>query len=277
LFSRSGLNHLSLSSINQLLETHLSNRRIISRLDVKGPNLIKGIQLEGLRVIGDPNIFARRYYEDGADEIIYMDIVASLYGRNNLLEIVQRAARDVFVPMTVGGGIRSIENVRDLLRAGADKVAINTAAVLRPELISEVARRFGSQCMVLSIEAKKSGDGGWEVYTDCGRERTGMNVVEWARRGADLGAGEILVTSIDREGTRKGFDTELTRAIAEAVSIPVIASGGMGSIEHLVDVLNKGKADGAAMADALHYNRTTLVAVRRELLKAGIEVRKIAD
>ncbi|MBK9135495.1 MAG: imidazole glycerol phosphate synthase subunit HisF [Betaproteobacteria bacterium] len=252
----------------------MNNVRLIARLDIKGPNLIKGVHLEGLRVIGDPQVYARRYYEQGADELIYIDIVASLYGRSKLTEIVRRAAHDVFVPMTVGGGIRGVDDVRDLLRAGADKVAINTAAVRRPELVSDVSRRFGSQCMVLSIEAKQQAPGRWEVYTDCGRERSGVDAIEWARRGVELGAGEVLVTSIDREGTRKGFDTELTRAIAAAVPVPVIASGGFGSDEHLRDVVRAG-ADAVAIADALHHERTTLAAVRSAARGAGIAMREV--
>jgi cyclase len=250
----------------------VTNVRLIARLDVKGPNLIKGVQLEGLRVIGDPREYARRYYEQGADELVYIDIVASLYGRNNLMDIVRHAARDVFVPMTVGGGIRSSDDVRDLLRAGADKVAINTAAVKRPELITEVSRRFGSQCMVLSIEAKSRGGGRWEVYTDCGRERSGVDAVEWASRGIELGAGEILLTSIDREGTRKGFDTELTRAVASAVSVPVVASGGYGEPRHLAEVVSAG-ADAVAFADALHYDRTTVSQLREAARARNIPVR----
>lgn len=252
----------------------MNNVRLIARLDIKGPNLIKGVHLEGLRVIGDPQVYARRYYEQGADELIYIDIVASLYGRSKLTEIVRRAAHDVFVPMTVGGGIRGVDDVRDLLRAGADKVAINTAAVRRPELVSDVSRRFGSQCVVLSIEAKQQAPGRWEVYTDCGRERSGVDAIEWARRGVELGAGEVLVTSIDREGTRKGFDTELTRAIAAAVPVPVIASGGFGSDEHLRDVVRAG-ADAVAIADALHHERTTLAAVRSAARGAGIAMREV--
>lgn len=251
----------------------MSNTRLIARLDVKGPTLIKGVHLEGLRVLGDPQDYAKRYYAQGADELIYMDIVASLYGRSKLTDIVRRAAEDVFIPMTVGGGIRNIEDVRDLLGAGADKVAINTAAVHRPQLIREVSRRFGSQCMVLSIEAKQQGPGHWEVYTDCGRERSGMDVVEWARKGEALGAGEILLTSIDREGTRQGFDLELTHAITSAVGIPVIASGGMGKASDLVDVVTQGKADAVAMADVLHYERTTLGELRQAAQSAGIQVR----
>lgn len=253
----------------------MSNLRIIPRLDIKGKNLIKGIQLEGLRVMGDPQEFALRYYEAGADELIYMDIVASLYGRNNLSDIISRAADQVFIPITVGGGIRSVEDVRHILRSGADKVAINTAAIGRPELISEVARRFGSQAMVLSIEAKEVAPGKWEAYTDNGRERTGLDVIDWARRGADMGAGELMVTSVDREGTRKGFDIDLIRQVRDAVTIPVIASGGMGTIEHFLEAAQKGAADGLAMADVLHYGRMTLPQIRTAALDAGLEVRAI--
>jgi len=253
----------------------MANVRLIARLDIKGPNLIKGVHLEGLRVVGDPQVFARRYYEQGADELLYIDIVASLYGRSKLTEIVRRAAQDVFVPMTVGGGVRTVDDVRELLRAGADKVAINTAAVRRPELISEVARRFGSQCMVLSIEAKRRPAGGWEPYTDCGREHSALDAIEWAKRGVELGAGEILVTSIDREGTRKGFDLELIKAIANAVPVPVIASGGYGEPAHLIDAVQIGGANAVALADALHYNRTTLPDVRRAAVAAGIPMRQV--
>lgn len=253
----------------------MANVRLIARLDIKGPNLIKGVHLEGLRVIGDPQEYARRYYEQGADELIYIDIVASLYGRSKLTEIVRRAAHDLFVPMTVGGGVRNVDDVQDLLRAGADKIAINTAAVRRPALITEVSRRFGSQCMVLSIEAKQQAPGRWEVLTDCGRERSGVDALEWARRGVALGAGEILLTSIDREGTRKGFDIPLTRAIASAVSVPVIASGGYGEAQHLLDVLQDGAADAVAFADALHYNRTTLPQLRAHARQAGAAVRTV--
>lgn len=249
----------------------MSNIRLIARLDVKGPNLIKGVHLEGLRVIGDPQVYARKYYEQGADELIYIDIVASLYGRSNLIDIVRHAAHDVFVPLTVGGGVRTVDDVRDLLRAGADKIAINTAAVRRPELITEVARRFGSQCMMLSIEAKSQGPGKWEIYTDCGREHSGLDAVEWAKRGVELGAGEILVTSIDQEGTRKGFDTELTRAVAAVVDVPVIASGGYGETKHLAEIVSAG-ADAIAVADALHYNRTTLPQLRAAAMQQEIPV-----
>ena len=253
----------------------MSTVRLIPRLDIKGPNLIKGIRLEGLRVVGDPHEYAQRYYEAGADELVYMDIVASLYGRNNLTDIVRRAAQDVFVPMTVGGGIRSVDDVRTILRAGADKVAVNTAAVARPELITEVARLFGSQCMVLSIEAKRRpGREGWEAFTDNGREHTGLDAVDWAARGVELGAGEILLTSVDQEGTRKGFDVDLVREISTRVPVPVIASGGMGSAEDLVKVAVEGKADAVAMADILHWDRMALPDIREAARRAGIPVRR---
>jgi len=253
----------------------MANIRIIPRLDIKGSNLIKGVQLEGLRVIGDPNEFAIRYYEAGADELIFMDIVASLYGRNNLSEIIRHAADQIFIPITVGGGIRSVEDARQMLRSGADKVAINTAAVLRPELITEVSRRFGSQAMVLSIEAKQVASGKWEAYTDNGRERTGLDVLEWVRRGVELGAGEILLTSVDREGTRKGFDSQLVRLVSTSVPVPVIVSGGMGSIEHFLEAASIGRADAVSMADVLHYNRIPLAAIREAGRGAGLSVRAI--
>jgi cyclase len=253
----------------------MGNLRIIPRLDIKGPNLIKGIHLEGLRVIGDPQEYAIRYAESGADELLYIDIVASLYGRNNLSDIIRRAADRVFVPITVGGGIRSVDDARHILRSGADKVAINTAAIARPELISEISRMFGSQAMVLSIEAKSQGPGRWEAYTDNGRERTGVDVIEWVKRGVELGAGEILITSIDREGTRKGYDIDLIRQVSQAVSVPVIASGGMGTIEHMVEAAVTGQADAVAMADVLHYKRMSLDGIREAALAANLPVRKI--
>jgi len=251
----------------------MSNVRLIARLDVKGPNLIKGVHFEGLRVIGSPAIHALRYYQEGADELIYIDAVASLYGRNNLSDIVQSAAREIFIPMTVGGGIRSTDDVRHLLRCGADKVAVNTAAISSPNLITEIAREFGSQCMVLSIQAKQVSPGRWEAYTDTGRESSGLDVLEWAKNGVQLGAGEILLTSVDREGTRKGFDIDLVRAVSELVNVPVIASGGMGSAQHGVDVLQHGGADAIAMADILHHKRATIHEIRTHLGSVGIEVR----
>jgi cyclase len=249
--------------------------RLIARLDIKGPNVIKGVHLEGLRVVGDPQELARRYYEQGADELVYMDAVASLYGRNSLTEIVRRAAQDVFVPMTVGGGIRSVADVETVLRAGADKVAVNTAAVRDPSLVTAIARRFGSQCMVLSIEAKLVGPGRWEAYVDNGREHTDLDVVEWAKQAEQLGAGEVLVTSVDREGTRTGFDVDLVRSVAAVVQIPVIASGGMGRLEHVVEVVERGGADAVAVADALHFERTTVGAIREACRSHGVPVREV--
>jgi len=249
------------------------NVRLIARLDIKGPNLIKGVHLEGLRVIGSPAEHALRYYQQGVDELLYMDCVASLYGRNHLGDIVRSAAENIFVPMTVGGGIRSVDDATQILRAGADKVAVNTAAVSNPQLISGIARRFGSQCMVLSVEAKQIAPQRWEVYTDNGRERTGLDVIEWVKRGVDLGAGEVLLTSIDREGTRKGFDIDLVRAVTTEVSVPVIASGGMGAPKDCVDVVRDGGADAVAMADILHYKRTGINDIRVHARAAGLGVR----
>jgi len=253
----------------------VSNLRLIPRLDVKGPDLIKGIQLEGVRKVGDPRAFAQRYYLEGADEILYMDAVASLYHRETLVEIVRRTAEEVFVPITVGGGLRTVDDVRAILRAGADKVAINSAATLRPHFISEVAEQFGSQCMVLQLDAKRRPGGGWEVYRDGGREHTGLDVVDWACKAQDLGAGEILLTSVDREGMRRGFDVELVCAVSRAVSIPVIASGGMGTFNHLVDVVAKGKADAVAIAHVLHYGTLTLPDIRAKALDLGLPVRTL--
>jgi imidazole glycerol-phosphate synthase subunit HisF len=255
----------------------MKNIRLIPRIDIKGQNVIKGIHLEGLRVMGDPQEFARRYYDQGADELLYVDVVASLYGRNSLHEIIQRAARDLFVPLTVTGGIRSIDDVRSILRAGADKIGINTEATKRPELIQEVSRKFGAQCMVLSIEAKRVAPGRWEVYTDNGREKTGLDVIEWVQRGVELGAGEILLTSVDQEGTREGFDIELVKSVTAVVSVPVIASGGMGKSEHLLKVVETGGADAVAMADVLHYSRATIGEIRAAARGAGLHVRKYGN
>lgn len=232
----------------------MMNVRVIPRLDIKGPNLVKGIHLEGLRVLGKPEEFARHYYEQGADELLYMDIVASLYQRNSLLGIVEKTSREIFIPLTVGGGLRSVDDIREALRAGADKVSLNTAAIKNPHLVKEASRRFGSSTIVISIEAKKRPDGSYEAYTDNGRERTGVEVFGWAERVAELGAGEIIITSIDQEGTGRGFDVSLTRGVAERVPIPVIACGGAGSVSHVSDVLASGKADAVSVASLLHYN-----------------------
>lgn len=249
------------------------NTRLIARLDVKAPNLVKGIQLEGLRKIGDPNQYATKYYLDGADEILYIDIVASLYERNSLSDIIERCTQDVFVPITVGGGLRSLEDVGRALRCGADKIAINTAAIKDPEIISRVADKYGSQCMVLSIQAKQKSSGHWEAYYDNGREHTGMDVVEWARKGYELGAGEILLTSVDKEGTMKGFDVDLVRAVSDVVPIPVIACGGMGAELDVVNVVKDGHADAVAMASVLHYSKMTINEIKQYGISQGLNMR----
>lgn len=251
----------------------MSHIRIIARLDIKGPNLIKGIHLEGLRVVGDPHEHALRYYTEGADELLFIDIVASLYQRNNLTDIIKRAADQVYVPITVGGGIRSLDDVSRMMHSGADKVAINTAAIARPQLVAEVARRFGSQCMVLGVEAKRVAPGQWEAYTDNGRERTGRDVVQWVREAVELGAGEILLTSVDQEGTRKGFDLPLVQQVCDAVNVPVTASGGFGKLEDLTAVEPTG-VSGVAIADALHWKRLTLAQIKAHAAATGLDVRQ---
>jgi imidazole glycerol-phosphate synthase subunit HisF len=252
----------------------MRNIRLIARLDVKAPNLVKGIQLEGLRKMGDPNEFARRYYQQGIDEIFYADIVASLFERNSLLDIIEKTTNDIFVPITVGGGLRSVDDVAAALRVGADKVSINTAAIKDPKIISNVAKQFGSQCMVLSIEAKRNGDH-WEAYYDNGREHSHLDVIEWAKKGQELGAGEIFLTSVDMEGTGRGFDVELVKAVTDVVTIPVIASGGMGEVEDLANVVNIGHADAVAMAHTLHYGHHTVNEVRQYCINQNIPVRHV--
>ncbi len=242
----------------------MNSVRIIPRLDIKGPNVIKGVHLECLRVVGDPQDLATRYYEGGADELLYMDTVASLYGRNNLLPIIEKASQNIFVPLTVGGGIRSVEDIRRILRAGADKVAINTYAVKHPEFITEAARAFGSQCIVGSIEAQRV-EGTWEAFTDNGRQRTGLDAVAWAKRLESLGAGELLVTSVDQEGTERGYDVELLAAIAPEVGIPVIASGGAGNLEHVVSAIREGRADAVSCAHIFHYHKHSIQEVKETL------------
>lgn len=252
----------------------MRNIRLIARLDVKAPNLVKGIQLEGLRKLGDPNEFARHYYKQGIDEIFYTDIVASLYERNSLLDIIENTSKNIFVPITVGGGLRNIDDVAAALRAGADKVSINTAAIKNPKIISEIAHRFGSQCIVLSIEGKRIGDH-WEAYYDNGREHSYLDAIEWAKKGEELGAGEIMLTSVDQEGTARGFDTELTKAISDIVNIPVIASGGMGKLEDINEIVKEGNADAVAMAHVLHYSHYSVGEIREYCIEKGLPVRKI--
>jgi cyclase len=248
--------------------------RLIARLDVKNNYLVKGIQLEGLRKMGEPRLFAKRYYEEGIDEILYMDIVASLYNRNNLSEIVCQTTNDVFIPITVGGGLRSVDDVRAILKMGADKVALNTAVIKNEHLITEIAEAFGSQCMVVGIEAKRRQQGnGWEAYYDNGREHSGLDVIEWAVRSEKLGAGEILLTSVDAEGREKGMDSELINAVCAAVRIPVIASGGCGNAQHITDAVNAGSS-AVAVASILHYGKTTVSELKHEITKYGINIRQ---
>jgi len=227
--------------------------RIIQRLDIKGPNLVKGIHLEGLRILGPAEKFAAHYYQTGADELLYMDAVASLYGRNSLGEIIERTARAIFIPLTVGGGLRSIDDIQHVLRVGADRVALNTAAIERPEFIREAARKFGSSTIAVSIEAKRQADGSYSAYVDNGRDNAHREVTEWAKQAAALGAGEIIVTSVDREGTGRGFDSELVRRITTEVEIPVVACGGAGACTDLPAVLRDGRADAISVASILHY------------------------
>jgi len=230
------------------------NIRVIPRLDIKGPNLVKGIHLEGLRVLGKPEDFARFYYEHGADELIYIDVVASLYNRNSLHEIIIKTTKDIFIPLTVGGGLRSIDDIRSVLRVGADKVSLNTSAIKNPDFIHTAARAFGSSTIVITIEAIKQPDGNYFAYIDNGREYTGVEVVGWAKQVEQLGAGEILLTSVDRDGTGTGYDLDLVKIVSDSVSIPVIASGGPGRLDDIKKVILEGGADAVAIASLLHYD-----------------------
>jgi cyclase len=250
--------------------------RLIPRLDIKNDRLIKSVNLEGLRMLGDPHDFALSYYEQGADELLMIDCVASLYGRNSLYDILQQSARDIFIPITIGGGIRSVADAHKVLRSGADKVAVNTAAVANPALISELAQHFGSQAVVLSIAAKQQNDGSWQAYTDNGREPTGLEVTAWAQQCVARGAGEVLITSIDREGTRKGYDHGLVKAVCEAVDVPVIASGGMGKVDDLALLTDHVTPAAVAMADILHYKRATVGDLRQFARTHGMTVRQAA-
>lgn len=245
----------------------MSLLRLIAKLEIKGHNVIKGVQMEGLRIVGQPKALAEQYAQD-ADEILYIDTVATLYGRNQLGALLEETTEKVFVPITVGGGIREISEVQRLLNSGADKVAINSAAIRSPRLVRDIAERYGSQCVVVSIEAKKRADGGWEAYTDNGRERSGKDAIAWAFEAVELGAGELLITSIDRDGTRKGFDVDLIKQIAPHVPVPVVACGGMGCLQHLRQVLSEGKADAVAMASVLHYGEHSVGALRKSLAAA---------
>ena len=247
-------------------------KRIIPCLDIKDGRVVKGVNFVNLRDAGDPVEQARLYDEQGADELVFLDISATNEGRKTTLDLVGRVADTVFMPLTVGGGIREVDDMRNLLLAGADKVSVNSAAVKKPELLSEGAARFGAQCIVLAIDARKK-DSSWEVFVNGGRVPTGIDAVEWAIRGVELGAGEILLTSMDTDGTLAGYDIELTRTIAESVSVPVIASGGAGNISHFVDVLTKGKADAALAASLFHDGKLRIRDVKKELQDRNVPIR----
>ncbi|MBK6652456.1 imidazole glycerol phosphate synthase subunit HisF [Zoogloea sp.] len=248
-------------------------KRIIPCLDVSAGRVVKGINFVELRDAGDPVEVARRYDEQGADEITFLDITASSDDRNIILHVVEQVAEQVFIPLTVGGGVRTVDDVRRLLNAGADKVSINTAAVNNPQVVADASGKVGSQCIVVAIDAKQVAPGKWEVFTHGGRNRTGLDAIEWARKVESLGAGEILLTSMDRDGTKNGFDLGLTRAVSDAVSIPVIASGGVGSLDHLADGVTQGRADAVLAASIFHFGEHT-VREAKELMRArGIEVR----
>lgn len=254
----------------------MRNIRLIARLDVKKDWLIKGVQMEGWRKVGDPADYARRYADAGADELLFMDVVASLYERNNLHDIVQRVASEVFIPLTVGGGVRSADDVSALLSRGADKVALNTAATRNPALITEISDKFGSQATVISIEAIRRGPMQWEAMTDNGRNRTGLDAVEWAVEVERRGAGEIILTSIDNEGAGAGYDLDLVRAVSSRVTIPVVACGGLGETRHLTELIESTQASAAATAQAVHWNKLTFGDLRETLAAANCFVRPLA-
>jgi len=253
--------------------------RVIPCLDVDAGRVVKGVNFVGLRDAGDPVELAARYDAEGADELVFLDITASSDQRDTIVDVVRRTAEQVFIPFTIGGGIRSVDDARRLLRAGADKVSVNTAAVDRPELVAEIAAEFGNQCVVVAIDGRRRRDGdgelaeGWEVFTHGGRTPTGLDVVDWARRAESLGAGEILLTSMDRDGTRDGFDVELTAAVAAAVGVPVIASGGVGTLDHLVDGVTIGHADAVLAASIFHFGEHTVHEAKAHMLASGVAVR----
>ena len=251
----------------------MHTKRIIPCLDVKDGRVVKGTNFVSLRDAGDPVELAAFYDRELADELVFLDITASSDGRNTMVDVVRRTASQVFIPFTVGGGIRSVDDIRTMLHAGADKVSLNTAAVKAPALIAEGAKSFGSQCIVLAVDAKRCGTGKWEVYINGGRTPTGLDVMEWIRRGVDLGAGEILLTSMDCDGTKDGYDNELNRAVSELVEVPVIASGGAGALQHFADALVQGKADAVLAASVFHYGEFSIRQTKEYLRSQGIEVR----
>lgn len=250
-------------------------KRIIPCLDVDNGRVVKGVQFVDIRDAGDPVEIARRYDAEGADEITFLDITASSDDRETMVHVVEEVASQVFIPLTVGGGIRKVEDIRTMLNAGADKVAINTAAVFKPEFVKEAAEKFGSQCIVVAIDAKQVSDNPpkWEIFTHGGRKPTGIDAIEWAKKMADYGAGEILLTSMDRDGTKIGFDLALTHAISEAVNVPVIASGGVGNLDHLAEGVKEGAADAVLAASIFHFGEYSIEEAKRHMAKAGIEVR----
>jgi imidazole glycerol-phosphate synthase subunit HisF len=249
--------------------------RVIPCLDVDAGRVVKGVNFVGLRDAGDPVELAARYDAEGADELVFLDITASSDARDTMVDVARRTAENVFIPFTVGGGVRSVEDARNLLRAGAEKVSVNTAAIDRPELVAELATEFGAQCVVVAIDARRRADGGFEVFTHGGRTPAGLDAIEWARRAANLGAGEILLTSMDRDGTKAGFDVELTRAVADAVNVPIIASGGVGTLAHLVDGVLEGGADAVLAASIFHFGEHTIAEAKAELERAGLIVRPV--
>lgn len=249
------------------------NVRIIARLDIKGPNVVKPVQADALRVVGNPKEFAEKYYRQGIDEIFYLDIVASLYQRSIDFDMLKDVCRTIFVPVTVGGRIRSVEDIQNILASGGDKVAINTYAIENPHFLSLAVREFGAQCIVLSIEALKLGDNKWEALTEGGRQKTGVDVVEWAKKAIDLGVGEILLTSIERDGTRKGFDIELVKSITKFAHVPVVAHGGAKNPESVLEVIVKGKADAVSISSIFHYDAYTTTSIKEYLNTNGVPVR----
>ena len=248
-------------------------KRIIPCLDVNAGRVVKGINFGNLRDAGDPVEIARRYDEQGADELAFLDITASSDERDIIVSVIERVADQVFIPLTVGGGVRAVSDVRRLLNAGADKISVNTSAITNPQLVADVANKYGSQCIVVAIDAKREEPGRWQVFTHGGRKATGLDAIEWARKMAKWGAGEILLTSMDRDGTKSGFDIELTRAVAEAVSVPVIASGGVGNLEHLAAGILEGKADAVLAASIFHYGEYSIIEAKKFMASRGIEMR----
>ena len=248
-------------------------KRIIPCLDVTAGRVVKGVKFVGLRDAGDPVEIARRYDEQGADELTFLDITASSDQRDLILHIIEAVAAQVFIPLTVGGGVRKVEDIRRLLNAGADKVSINTSAVQNPQLVADAAAKFGSQCIVVAIDAKQTGENRWEVFTHGGRTATGLDAIEWARKMEQLGAGEILLTSMDRDGTKNGFDLGITRAITDALNVPVIASGGVGNLQHLVDGVLIGRADAVLAASIFHFGEYTVNETKQYMAQHGIEMR----